>query len=127
MNKNYYVKLMSANLFEENKSNKKDYKENPLIQMINAPEEDNIANNNDNQEKQNELKDKISEIGYLNNQSGGVLLNINNNDNNSNFLFGNINKDENWFGNNKDNNNFNNSLLGKSAIIKKIHCLKEQR
>ena len=45
MNKKYYIKLMSANFFEENKSNKNDYKENPLVQMINTPEEDNTTNN----------------------------------------------------------------------------------
>ena len=97
---------MSTNLLEENKSNKKDYKENTLEQMINAPKEDNTTNN----------------------QNGGGLfgnININNyNSNNSNSLFGNINKDENLFGNNDDNNNnFNNSLLGKSNNNNKENSL----
>ena len=65
---------MSANLFEENKSNKKDHKDNPIVQSMN---EDNNASNINNQEKQNsifnnsmimkkinELIDKISKIGY---------------------------------------------------------------
>jgi len=107
MNKKYYIKLMSANLFEENKSSKKDYKENPLVQMINASEEDKNASNINNQEKQNELKDKGSEIEYSNNQSGGGLFNINN----SNFLFGIINKIKSLFGNSINNNDSNNSLF----------------
>ena len=42
---------MSANLFEENKTNEKD---NPIIQIMNKPEDDNESNIN-NQEKQNSI------------------------------------------------------------------------
>ena len=84
---------MSANIFDENKLNKKDYKENPLMQLINMLEDDNesIITNNEN-------KNSISEIGYLSNQVGGLFGNINNsqgnklfanNNNESNSLFGN--------------------------------------
>ena len=86
MNKKYYIKLMSANLFEEKKLSNKDQKENPLVQMINAAEEDNNARNINNHEKQNESKDKSSETGHPNNQSDGGTLNINININNSDNL-----------------------------------------
>ena len=75
---------MSANLFEENKTNEKD---NPIIQIMNKPEDDNESNIN-NQEKQNsifnnsmimkkinELIDKISKIGYSSNKKGGLIGN----------------------------------------------------
>ena len=75
MNKKYYIKnKMSANLFEGNKSNKKNYKENPLLEMINRSEDDKesniyiqedhntIFNNSKIMNINNELKDKISEI-----------------------------------------------------------------
>ena len=101
MNKKYYIKLMSANLFEEKKLSNKDQKENPLVQMINAAEEDNNARNINNHEKQNESKDKSSETGHPNNQSDGGTLNINININNS----------DNPFGNSHINNNSNNSLF----------------
>ena len=32
---------MSANLFEENKTNKKDNKDNPIVKIMNKPEDDN--------------------------------------------------------------------------------------
>ena len=40
MNKKYYIKLISSNLFCENKSNKKDDRENPIIQFLNMPKDD---------------------------------------------------------------------------------------
>ena len=89
---------MSANLFEENKTNKKD---NPILQITNKPEDDDESNIN-NQEKQNSifnnsmimkiiniLMDKISKLGYSSNKEGELFGNINNNQRSS--LFGNKN------------------------------------
>ena len=123
MNKKYYIKLMSANLFEENKSSKKDFKENLPEQMKNVPEEVNKPSILYNQEKQNESKDKIFEIGYSNNQSGGGLFNINN----SNSLFCNINKDKKLFGNNNDNINSNDCLFDKSNNNKENSLLERTK
>ena len=98
MNKKYYIKIMSANSFKENKSIKKNDKENSIIHMMSNPEDD-ITNNINNQESKNlifnnstimkiinELMHKISEIRYSNNQDGE--------------LFGNNGKNQ---GNNKTN------------------------
>ena len=104
MNKKYYIKLMSANSFEENKSNNKNDKENAKVKKINSPEDD-IPKNVNNQEKKNsifnnssimeiinELIHKISEIRYSNNQEGESFGNNDNNQENSLFRNNNISK-----------------------------------
>ena len=92
---------MSDNLFEENKSNKKNNKKNPIVQIMNVDEEVNINNINDQKNQNsifnnskikninNELKDKISEIGYSSNQERGLFGKNNNSKGRS--LFGDSN------------------------------------
>ena len=90
---------MSANLFDENKSNKNYDNENLLVQMMNMTEDDNEIDFN-NQENLNSLfnnstvknindglKDKISEIGYSRIQRRGLFGYIYNNE--SDTFFGN--------------------------------------
>ena len=107
---------MSANLSDEKKFNKKDNKENPLMQIINSSEDYNESNFNEN-------KNSISGMGYSSNQGEGLFGSINNSQGNGFFENNNNNNESHsLFGNsdNRTNGNSDNNQ-GKSLFINNVN------
>ena len=87
MNKKYYIKLMSANLFDENKLNKKEDK--GLFAIINHNQGNGLFENNNNNNESNSLFGNSDNQTIENNDNNeGKSLFINNANNNINQVGG---------------------------------------